>query len=354
MSDAAKQQHEIIGVSDDKLFDFEYNPSPESEWFKKGKNLGLFIHFGLSSVNGKVDLSWGMMANKPYETMIGYNNYISPNEYFSLAEKFKPVNFEAETDKLLKKAKEMGCTYAVFTTKHHDGFAMWKSSVGDYNIGMYNDGMDLVEIFTRLCRKNGLKVGLYYSPPDWHVSRRNMSFNYTAPPYMGMDLEELAEKPVMTDEVINNLVELVNTQILELITNYGRIDILWFDGVFKYLDRNVISYKEIRKRQPQIIFTPRFYGYGDFKTFECRMPEEQPDGVWEHCDIWAEGPWWGYMEQSKTYKSAQWLIERYENVKKMNGNFLVNIGPKADGSIPDIVYKRMDEVIEVNRRTADE
>ena len=346
-NDAAKAQHDIIGVNETESKNFNVNSHPEAQWFSHG-NLGLFLHWGICTVHGDIDLSWGMMANKPYELLRGYNKFISPNEYFALSKKFMPDNFNIRHT--LKLAKEAGFTYAVFTTKHHDGFALWPSKYGEFNVGKSVAKTDFVKEFTDACRENSLKVGLYYSPPDWHFFKDYMSFNYLS--HMSADdYKELDHSPYDTDHkpavigeppesLINEHSLYVKNQITELLTDYGRVDMLWFDGANGY---ECISVDDIRKMQPWILINPRLHKQGDFKTFECRMPDEKPEGLWEHEDIWADGPWWADMKGIK-YKSAQWAYDRFLSVKEMGGNFLLNIGLKSDGSMPEDAEKRMYEL----------
>jgi len=351
VNDTAKQQHEIIGTK--KLDDskFIFNSHPDAGWFKNGGNLGLFIHFGISAVNGNIDLSWGMMANKPWEEKLKVDFTITPNEYFNLAKKFNPENFNP--DKWIKSIKDAGFTYAVFTTRHHDGFAMWPSDFGDFSTKNYLNGYDFVKKFVDACNKYDIKVGLYYSPPDWYYNREYMSFNYgslkgaNAASFEGrhhFDINhkqvDLPEKPVHWED---EFTKYVDGQIRELITNYGKIDMLWFDGSIEQYDK-VISINEIRKFQPWIIINPRLHHMGDFQTFECLSPDEKPNCVWEHEAIWADGPWWGYTKQSKFYRSTEWFLKTFEQIKKWNGNFLVNVGPMSDGELPQEVYEKLDEI----------
>lgn len=136
----------------------------------------------------------------------------------------------------------------------------------------------------------------------------------------------------------------VRGQVMELLTQYGQIDMLWFDG-----GRDLsaaISIEEIRKFQPGILVNMRMHGVGDFDTPECRMPQARPSGRWEHCNIWAEGPWWGYIRSSEQYRPASWMLSRLAEVRAWGGNFLVNIGPKADGTLPEDIPARFAEVRE--------
>ncbi|MBP3361537.1 MAG: alpha-L-fucosidase [Clostridia bacterium] len=344
----AKLQHQVIGAEKCSADSgFVRNPHPESQWFKDA-GLGLFIHFGISTVSSEIDLSWGMIKDKPWD-----NYSISPDEYFALAKDFNPVNFNPE--KWLSEAKQAGFKYAVFTTRHHDGFALWPSKLGDYNISKYGFERDLVGEYVDACRKCGLKVGLYYSPPDWHYNRNYMSFAYSDMKNDCTFDENITEitgtnhKPVKLQKKPDNWDKeykaYVRGQIEELMQNYGKIDILWFDGGSELWD--AISIEEIRELQPAIIVNPRMHSHGDFETFECRLPEKAPCGWWEHEDIWAEGPWWAYMKQSKSYKSALWFADEYKKVREMGGNFLINVGPMSDGSMPEDVYVRFSEIKEL-------
>lgn len=343
---AAEYQHQKIGVNQKNKSTFKTNNHPDAKWFKDA-GLGLFVHFGISTVSSEIDLSWGMIKDKPWD-----NYELTPNEYFKLADSFNPEKFNP--DEWLKLASEAGFKYAVFTTKHHDGFALWGTEYGNYNIMNYPWGFDLVEKFVDACRKYDLKVGLYYSPPDWYYNRDYMSFAYES---MRMDC--------VFDETVTDIIDAdhkkavamkkpdgwddeykayVRGQITELMTKYGKIDLLWFDGGSNLWDS--ISIEEIRELQPGILVNTRMHSHGDFETFECRHPETAPEGLWEHEDIWAEGPWWGYMKQSGGYKSKEWFLSEYEKVRKFGGNYLINVAPMADGTMPDIVYTRLKELID--------
>lgn len=346
--DAARLQHEKIGVHRGTQTGFLRNAHPDAQWFPSA-GLGLFVHFGISAVHAGVDLSWGMIAQKPWELSMGADYAIFPAEYFALAKKFQPARYEPQS--WLQAAADAGFQYAVLTTRHHDGFALWPSRFGSFHTGIYSGGVDLVQPFVAACRRCGLKVGLYYSPPDWYYNREYMSFHYdtlrmdgdytqVSGVVYGVDHTPitLRPKPSGWDAAYK---QYVRGQIQELLTQYGKIDLLWFDGGSDVWD--AISVEEIRALQPGIVVNTRMHGQGDFETYECRMPEQKPDGWWEHEDIWADGPWWGYMYQAADYKTAAWFVDRYRQVKAWGGNFLINVAPKADGSMPDIVYQRLDE-----------
>lgn len=343
----AEQQHEIIGVQKTTQ-PFEITTHPEAQWFLKGGNLGLFIHFGICTVDGGVDLSWGMIDEKPWDEWEGVNLTITPAAYFDLAKSFNPTQFDP--DNWMKAIADAGFTYAVFTTRHHDGFALWPSEYGDFSTKNFMGGRDLVAEYIAACRKYNLKVGLYYSPPDWYYNRNYMTFHFGSgkPQYpdrkhYGLHhevIETLPEKPQGWEEAY---VAYVNGQIHELLSNYGRIDLLWFDGSMDDPTK-ALTIEEIRSIQPWIIVNHRLHGHGDFDTFECRMPESRPQGPWEGCHIWPENCGWAQMERSTTYKPASWVYENYRQAREWGGNYLINVGPDKTGQLPDQFYDGVREL----------
>ncbi len=324
------------------------NPHPDADWYFQGGNLGLFVHYGLSTVSGEGDLSWGMMDRTPWDEASGGNYTITPRAYWDLARRFNPLNFHPED--WLQAAADAGLRYAVFTTRHHDGFAMWPSDYGCLNTKCHMHGRDLVGEYITGCRKAGLKVGLYYSPPDWYVHRYYMSFLYGSGRLpgrdnRGLDHQPIGDLPVVPQTLENDYIDYCSNQVRELLTRYGRIDLLWFDGTVPDVSR-VITLDEIRQLQPAIVVNDRLHGAGDFcSQYECRLPDERPqDLYWEHCHIWEENSGWAHMNHSTGYKPAAWVYESYQKVRQWDGNMLINIGPQADGSLPAIYYERIREL----------
>lgn len=341
-NNAVELQHNAIGVREWGAVEIEYNPHPDAAWFKNGGNLGMFIHYGLSAVNGCIDLSWGMIANKGYENKIGCEYRITPNNYWALEKDFNPCNFEKSMDRLMASLKEAGFSYAVLTTKHHDGFALWPSKYGSLNIAKYNNGVDLVKIFADACRRHGLKVGFYYSPPDWYYRREYMSFNGLRDIPFDADHNKVDSIPTPDEAFMIELRKYLRGQLTELLTNYGKIDILWFDGSCQK-PFCVITPEEIRSLQPSIVFNNRHFGSGDFVTPEVDFPKSKPESPWEYCGIWTDGVWWSYMHQCKNFRSAEWLYDIYKKCSLWGGNCLINVGPMADGQMPEMTYKRLEE-----------
>jgi alpha-L-fucosidase len=354
--DASKSQHELIGI-DQVSRTYQRTRHPDAQWFGEA-GLGLFLHWGLSSVNGNMDLSWGMMANTPYDGEYYNFNKLPPTEYWKLAEDFDPVDYDPEL--WLKAARDAGVRYAILTTRHHEGFALWPSEFGDFNTGNCLAGRDLLSPYVSACRKLGIRVGFYYSPPDWRVSRDYMSFNYRSGVWpdewiarhpeayslvpkgaWNENWELRDEPPVMPEEFEREYAMYVRGQIRELLTNYGAIDVMWFDGN-PFSRYQPISVEEIRQLQPGIVINPRLHGTVDFETPECRLPEHRPDGWWEGCFIWNQGGW-GYS-RSELYQSSGWFLDLLAKHRTWNGNLLINCAPRPDGRMPETYYRRMDDV----------
>lgn len=356
LSNEVAGQHAIIGNASTPLENIDYvrTTHPGAQWFPEA-GLGLFIHWGISSVLGQYDLSWGMMnrekgllakGNKAHGLPAVCAN-VTPNKYWEQAEYFTADRYDP--DKWLKAAKEAGMEYSVLTTKHHDGFALWPSEYGNFNTKNYLNGRDLLGEYLEACRKNNIKVGFYYSPPDWYWNRHNMSFNYGgAQPDMGMDHEPIT-LPVLSEDEQKKLDDEFNQyirgQVTELLTRYGKIDILWFDGSLPQKG-NTISMDEIHELQPGILVNPRGHGYGDFKTPECVFPKERfkKDEWWELCYVFSDGAW-AYLKH-ECYKPMGWLLAELSKVRAWDGNFLPNVGPDSHGELPHAYYQRMRELAE--------
>jgi alpha-L-fucosidase len=318
---------------------FQRTTHPEAQWFANA-GLGLFIHFGLSSVDGRVDLSWGMMADTPWDKGAFK---LTPEAYFALAERFSPDKYDP--DHWLRAARQAGFRYAVMTTKHHEGFALWPSAYGDFSTKNFLGGRDLVKPYVEACRANGLKVGLYYSPPDWHYNRHRMSFRYHQQgatnyvPY-GLKHEPINLAPRTGEEERRWDEEYrayLRGQIEELLTRYGPIDLLWFDG-----GPETISIERIRELQPGIVINPRMHGKADFSTAEVEFPGKRPMGWWEMCAIWNSGGW-GYTSGER-YRSTGSVLEEFSRVRAWGGNYLINVGPRPNGELPEVAYERLSEL----------
>ena len=319
--EVAKAQHTILGQNSAQVGVSvpARNTHPDAQWFPKD-GFGLFIHLGLATVHGGIDLSWSMFANKSWE-----DGEITPNAYWKLADQWNPVNFNAE--EIVSKAKKAGFKYIVFTTKHHDGYTMWPSKYSTLGVKQKLNGRDLVKEFTDACHKNGIKVGLYYSPPDWWFDAKYRNWDYSEKKILDMDHQEidrLPEKPAGHDQARK---EMVANQMRELLTEYGKIDLFWFDG-----GNGEISNDEVRKLQPGIIINRRNGEPGDFGDSEGVLPTKRFTGWFETCDPCWPSRWWTYSTSDRM-DSAGDVIEKLVILRAWGGNYLANVGPKADGSV---------------------
>lgn len=340
----ASIQHGIIGNAQATMVSQPHTGHPQAQWFGQA-GLGLFIHFGISAVRGQGDLSWSMMWRPHGDRRQSLQRYgfpavqavIPPEHYWAQADGFRPEAWEPQS--FLVAAKRAGCTYAVLTTKHHDGYTLWPSRHGDLGTHTHLDGRDLVRPFVDACRKLGLKVGFYYSPPDWRVMREHMSFAYPSTGLaLGQRHEPLATAPVADAGAIARWHVLVRGQLEELMTRYGQVDLLWLDGSAP----GAFEHSWLRAMQPHLVVNRRQAPDGDFDTPECGFPARRPTGWWEYCHIWNDGAW-GYLRH-EIYKPSGWMLGELAKARSWGGNFLINVGPDQHGRLPATGYARLAEV----------
>ncbi len=324
------------------------NPAAGAQWFSDA-SLGLFLHWGIHSVAG-AQPSWDMIANYKYGGKVA-----PPDKYYALAEQFSPREYNPS--RWLEAAKKAGFNYVVLTTKHHDGYALWPSK---YGIGtkQYMAGRDLLQTYVDACRANGMKVGFYFSPRDWHYPGFMKPHQFEARTFDSI--------PVITDPVANQkayeaFLAFTLRQLKELLTDYGKIDILWFDGM-GFPGANEMYTKQIyawiRSLQPDILINDRWsrivnphnpndigLRFGDFLTpFECQLPTYVPSNLWEHCDIWTKGGGgWGY-DKTGTFRSYEWFFRHLVACRSLGGNFLPNVGPSGEGEMHPNYYVNMEAI----------
>ena len=279
------------------------------QWFADAK-LGIFIHWGIYAVNG-IDESWSF-----------YNGYISYPDYMKQLNGFTASKYNPE--QWAKLIKESGARYAVLTAKHHDGVALWNTALSDLNVVKKTPaGRDLVKPFCDALRKEGIKVGLYFSHLDWS--------NPDYPNFTGK------EKRYTKDSVRwESFLKFQRGQIKELALNY-KPDLFWFDGDW---DFSAEQWKAKETRElinswlPDVIVNSRINGYGDYDTPEQGVPIKAPKSKWwELCMTTNDS--WGYQGNDKNYKTPNQIIRIFVDCISMGGNLLLDIGPKPDGTIPD-------------------
>ncbi len=350
-SHAADQQQALLGHGGTARAG-GHTAHPRAQWFPQA-GLGLFIHWGIAAVHGNVDLSWGMMAHTPWDASAGGANKITPAQYWRLAEQFHPGPYDPQ--RWLRPAAEAGFQYAVMTAMHHDGYTLWPTRYGELGVHTHLGGRDLVGPYVEACRRFGLKVGLYYSPPDWYFDRAYMSFNYgSADPkrFPGRPAFDTHHRPTqLPPEPAEHAARRRawrHGRVEELLTRYGRIDLLWLDGGVHDNELRDLA----RRLQPGLVINSRSCD-GDYDATECQLPKQPFAGWLETCHCWqassiltpagTPADYWGYLREEQ-YKPAAWLIQSLVYLRAWGGNLLVNISPRADGSLPSVVYERMEEV----------
>ena len=291
---------------------------PHLRWFDEAR-FGMFVHFGLYALLGRGE--WVM-----------YNEEIPRAEYEKLMSRFNPARFDA--DEWVGLAARSGARYITVTAKHHDGFCMFDSHHTDYKITNTPFGRDLIGELIGACQRTGMKIILYYSQPDWHHP------NFVHKPGAFKDLQH----PPVTDEPDwPRFQEYIENQVLELVTRYGRIDGIWFDGSHKSERdwRGRRLYRLIKQHQPWAVVNDRAR-YGDFFTPERSLPNDLTGFLFEACESVLTGSW-GYSKGSPLF-NAPHLIESLVRMAAAGGNYLLNVGPAPDGTVPRDQAARMEAI----------
>jgi len=276
-------------------------------WWTEAR-FGMFIHWGLYSIVGQQE--WVLESEG-----------IPLPQYEELARHFHPKpGFAREWARLAKRA---GQKYMVLTTKHHEGFCLWDTRLTNYSAKQQGPGRDLVHEFVEAARAEGLRVGFYYSLMDWHH-----------PDGIRCATDEAARK---------RFVDYTHGLIRELLTNYGKIDILWYD-VDKPLTPAQWEADKMNRMvfelQPDIIVNNRNGLDGDFSTPEHKIQAD--NRAWETCDTLNLG--WGYQRNDTEWKSPKRIVNDLTTCAQQGGNYLLNIGPEPDGTVPVETVRILDTV----------
>jgi alpha-L-fucosidase len=305
---------------------WKYQPTSENqknrEWFQDAK-FGLFIHWGVYSVLGNGE--WVMN-----------NTQIPIKAYEKLPAFFNPIDFDPKA--WVQMAKAAGMKYITITSKHHDGFAMWDSKVSDYNIVKKTPyGKDVLKMLAEECRKENIKLFFYHSQLDWHHP------DYFPRGFTGGTWTGRSEQGDM-----NKYLDYMDAQLTELLTNYGDVAGIWFDGMWDKKDaewRLEKTYKLIHQLQPGALVgsnhhvTP--YEGEDFQMFEKDLPGHNTTGFApeqkigdlpkETCETINHS--WGFNLKDSNHKSKKALIQYLVKASGYGANFLLNVGPMPNGKI---------------------
>jgi alpha-L-fucosidase len=365
--------------------------SHPTEWYQDAK-LGMFVHWGIYTVAG-VEASWPIMAPDLSEAMFGTQKRITEEEYTALAQKFNPIDFNA--DAWVKEAKNAGVRYIVFTSKHHDGFCMFDAPGTDYKITNTPFGRDICKELSQACAKAGMKLGFYYSPPDMHHpgyrdTRRPATSNWLGEPKRKQWSEYL---------------DYMESHIRKLLTDYGEVSVIWFDGLANHAKYDPARFhKLIHELNPNTLINDRLGDGYDFVTPEQYIPksgipvrtgkppssndpgvdgffrtivslfkvpgirgwirkqiEKYRDGTleltplvqtpypsledfqpWETC--MTMGLSWGYNPDEKNWKTPGELVNNLTKVADRGGNYLLNVGPTDRGVFPPEALERLEYI----------
>ncbi|GIG62979.1 glycosyl hydrolase [Longispora fulva] len=290
-------------------------------WFPDAK-LGIFVHYGIYAVKG-VPESWAM-----------YTGEVSREEYLAQIHGFTAAGYDPDAWAAL--FARAGARYAVLTARHHDGFALWDTAFGTLDVTGSPAGRDLVGPYAEALRRHGLKVGLYYSHSDWnhpdYPTVRHPAPRRDAEHMTGHHLVEPVdgqEDPVAWARYL----EYRDGQVAELMRRY-RPDLLWFDGEWERaeeqwgIDRLADL---ILAANPETVLNARMLSRGDYGTPEQGVPIVPPTGPWELCLTINES--WGYQGGDTRHKSVRQLVRYFVEVIGAGGNLLLDVGPRADGTI---------------------
>ena len=334
--------------------------SDKMAWWRAAR-FGMFIHWG----------DYAVLAGtyKGHEIAHGgewimNRAKIPVAEYQAYARQFNPVKYDA--DAWVRMARDAGMKYIVITAKHHDGFAMFKTQASKWNIVDATPyGKDVLKPLAAACRKYGIKLGFYYSQAqDWNnpggaVARKVASEGWANPDSAAIDAYTLAHSghwdPVQTSRSMDAYIDQVAVpQVRELLTNYGDVAVLWWDTPTGMTDEFAKKLQDVLALQPGVITNDRLKRPdfpGDFKTPEQKIPNlSELDGKdWETC-MTMNGTW-GYKSYDNKWKSPGTLIHNLVDIASKGGNYLLNVGPTAEGAFPQgsvDILKAMGQWMKVN------
>lgn len=288
--------------------------SERLRWFNEAR-YGMFIHWGAYSVAARGE--WVLNRER-----IPYDEYI--RDY---VEQFRAERYDPEAWARL--ASKAGMKYMVLTTRHHDGFALWDTQTTGFNAAAMGPKRDLVRSFAEAARKEGLKVGFYYSVADW-----------SHPDYPGAYFRDWPSEWA-DEEARQRFVRFYRAQLEELMTGYGKIDLLWYDGCTPGPLEGVSVNERVKQLQPHILINHRNGGQGDFHCSEQAIKPAPAGSAWEACMTLNDN--WGYHAGDRRYKTAAEVISMLTETAAKAGNLLLNVGPRADGTIPEPAVRILTE-----------
>ncbi|NLO04845.1 MAG: alpha-L-fucosidase [candidate division WS1 bacterium] len=304
-------------------------------WFNEAK-FGMFLHWGLYSLLGLGE-------------QIMFRGHLKPSDYRKLAARFTAPNYDAH--EWARMARAAGMNYMVLTSKHHDGYCLFDSPGWDFCAPRTAPGRDLIAEYVEGCRAAGLRVGIYYSLQDW------------AFPVM-------FDGPDADPDKLERLVQKVHSDVRALCSNYGKIDLMWFDGHWPLHEawRTVEIDDIIRELQPECMITgDRLHGApsrfpdspfarnerpGYIASSERRIVASEVKVPWEVCDV-NQHRWWGYVKHDRHYRTGTELIYLLGEALGAGANLLLNFGPMGDGAFPQRAREQLEDLGRFTERNAE-
>jgi alpha-L-fucosidase len=301
------------------------------KWWSEAR-FGMFIHWGLYAIPAG---EWKGKKIPGLGEWIMTDAKIPFDEYAPLRHQFNPVKFDAK--RWARIAKEAGMKYVVLTSKHIDGFCMFDSKLTDYDIMSTPFGRDVMKELSEAVRGEGLKMCFYHSVSDFHHP------DYT-PLGPGSSWPNVA--PLSRQPDFNRYLEYMSGQLRELLTNYGPIGVVWFDACYDHTAEDIHAtelVKMIRSIQPDVIINDRLNCPQDFNTPEQSIPATGiPGRHWETCMTINDT--WGYKKDDHNWKSTSTLLRNLIDIVSKGGNYLLNVGPTAEGEFPPEIVSRLEGI----------
>lgn len=324
--------------------------SDKMAWWKDAK-FGLFIHWGVYSVPAGIYKGHKV---KGIGEWIMNRGKIPVAEYKEYAKSFNPVKYDANA--WVKLAREAGMEYIVITSKHHDGFALFDSKVTDWDIVDATPyGKDLLKPLVKACRNEGMHIGFYYSQAqDWThpggaAYRVTATSGWQNPDSVRIDKYTKENDghwdPAQLGDMDKYLDEIALPQVKEILSNYGQLDILWWDTPRNMTKERAEKFMPVVAQYPNLITNNRLGGgiSGDLETPEQFIPATGfPGRNWEVCMTMNDT--WGYKSWDDNWKSSDDLILKLSEIVSKGGNFLLNVGPTSKGEIPQPSIDRLKKI----------
>ena len=332
-----------LAAADTRLRDFSHETTAERDkrmaWWRDAR-FGLFIHWGLYSIPAG---EW--QGKNDHAEWIRHSAKIPLPEYDKFAAQFNPVKFDAQL--WAKLAHRAGMNYLVITSKHHDGFCLWDSSLTDFDVMSTPFKRDILKELSAACKKEGVRFNTYHSIMDWHH-----------PDYLPRRPWEKDTRSVAGAD-FGRFRKYLEGQLREIVANYDP-GVLWFDGEWEDTwthPMGIELYDYVRSLNPRIIINNRVDkgrsgmagqtkegGFrGDFGTPEQEIPAQGLPGVdWESC--MTMNRYWGWNKSDTQWKSTEDLVRKLIDIASKGGNFLLNVGPRPDGTLPDQAVERLEGI----------